>query len=83
MQDKILGLNDLEKHNRKGVDPFVECKNLLETTHIIDDMFHSKEMDELFPGHAESLEERPEIHQGVYNDNCAEKEIIVMEGDND
>lgn len=46
-------------------------------------MFHSREMDELFPGHGDSLEKREPMHKGVINDTAAEKEIIVMEGDND
>ena len=55
---------------------------MLETTHAIDDMFHSKEMDDLFPGHDAILENR-DLGQPSIDTDQDVKEIIVMEGDND
>lgn len=50
-----MDLNDLDYHNKSqnGVDPFNDVKNYLQTDHAMDDLFHRKEMDQLFPGHSE------------------------------
>lgn len=45
--EQILKIRDIERQE----DPaFKELKNLLDSSHVIDDIFHAREMQTLFPG---------------------------------
>jgi hypothetical protein len=77
-----LKLKDLEKYNKKGPDPFKEVKSLLESSHAIDDLFHGREMKMYFP-EEKLLAAEKKKKQKPAAQSPPDKEIVIMEGDND
>lgn len=47
LEEQVLELEDLDNHQKNGskFDPFKECASYLESNHVMDDLFHEKEME--------------------------------------